>query len=133
MLNAVVHSIKPTMVGLGMPPFKLFGFFLVFGLFAMSAPQLLIRIVTVKNSNQARIAVWWAGFFNIIIITSFAVIGVGCRVLFPNLAAWDLASPQIASALLPPIIGGAAPFGSPGGHDVHHRLAFAHGRLGGGP
>ena len=105
-LNAVVHSIKSSMVGLGMPPFKLFGFFIVFGLFSMSAPQLLIRIVTVKDFRSARVAVWWAGLFNIIIITGFAVIGVGCMALFPNLAAWDLASPQIASGVLPPLMGG---------------------------
>lgn len=106
MVNAIVHSMKSTMVGLGMPPFKLFGFFIVFGLFSMSAPQLLIRIVTVKNFKEARIAVWWAGLFNIIIITGFAVIGVGCRVLFPQLASWDLASPTVASGVLPPLLGG---------------------------
>jgi SSS family transporter len=106
MLNAVVHSMKSTMVGLGMPPFKLFGFFIVFGLFAMSAPQLLIRIVTVKNYKEARIAVWWAALFNILIITGFAAIGVGCRALFPQLASWDLASPTVASSVLPPLLGG---------------------------
>jgi Na+/proline symporter len=106
MLNAVVHSMKETMVGLGMPPFRLFGFFIVFGLFSMSAPQLLIRIVTVRNFKEARIAVWWAGLFNIIIITGFAAIGVGCRALFPQLARWDLASPTIASSVLPPLLGG---------------------------
>jgi len=105
-LNAVVHTIKPSMVGLGMPPFELFGFFLVFGLWAMSAPQMLIRFVTVKNFKSARVAVWWAGLFNMIIIFSFAVIGVGARALFPQLATVDLASPQVASGALPPLIGG---------------------------
>jgi sodium/proline symporter len=67
---------------------------------------LIIRIVTVKDFKSARVAVWWAGFFNLLIIATFAVIGVGCRALFPNLASWDLASPQIASGALPPVIGG---------------------------
>lgn len=105
-INTVIHTIKPSMVSWGMSPGKIFGFWLIFGTWAMCAPQLLIRIVSVKNWKSARQAVWWAAVFNLTLVVGFSIIGIGGRVIFPNLATWDLASPMIASGVLPPLIGG---------------------------
>lgn len=83
----------------------LLGFALAFGFTFASAPYVLVRFFTVPDDRTAHKAVAVALGFNVLIASAVGVLGMGMKVLYPQLFVGDSASTVFASQVLPPLVG----------------------------
>lgn len=105
-LNEKLATINPSLVANGMPPSTLFAVGFSFFILLIGYPIIAIRFYSMRDNKTIRRAVGISFIFQMIIAVSVAFVGVSARVLYPNLATPDLASPTIAMKVLPPVLGG---------------------------
>lgn len=105
-LNEKLSSIDPALVGNGMPTSTLLASAISFFILLLGYPIIAVRFYSLKDNKTIRRAVGLSFVFQAIVAISVAFLGVSARVIFPELATPDLASPTIAMDLLPPILGG---------------------------
>lgn len=106
-LFTYVQAVNPiTFTWEGMPPALLFTTGLAFLLGAVARPEQLVRFYAMKDMRTIRRGI----LFTIVLVgvAHFFVffLALSSTVLFPALPTGDLAMPMIASAVLPPIVGG---------------------------
>jgi SSS family transporter len=83
----------------------LLGFGLAFGLTFVAAPYVMTRFYACRDDRTVKQAVAVALFFNVLIASSVAVIGMTMRVLYPQLSVADAASTVFANQVLPAFVG----------------------------
>lgn len=105
-MNERLASIDTSLVASGMPVNALTAAAFSFFILLIGYPIIAVRFYSIRDVQTIRRAVGLAFIFQAIIAASVAVVGVSARVLFPNLDTPDLASPTIATQLLPPVLGG---------------------------
>lgn len=104
-IAVVLREVTPRFTGWHFGLRDLLGFGLAFGLTFVAAPYVVTRFYACRDDRTVRQAVAVALFFNVVIATSVAVIGMTMRVLYPQLVVADAASTVFANQVLPPFVG----------------------------
>ena len=105
-LFSLATTIKPQTFEWGALPLTLlFTMGMAFFLGAVSNPEKLTRLYTMKNMSTVRKGVFLTIIFVCLINLMVFLLALAGIALFPNLPSADLAMPLVADTLLPPILG----------------------------
>lgn len=98
-------ELDPRLVSSFYTPAELVAFGLGFGLSIATSPYELARFYSMRDPRTARYAVGVSMIFQFLIGSAVLVLGLMVRVVFPQLASPDQASPVMAFEVLPPVAG----------------------------
>jgi SSS family transporter len=104
-IGLVLREVTPRYLSWHFGLRDLLGFGLAFGLTFVAAPYVVTRFYAARDDRAVKQGVAVALFFNVLIATCVAIIGMSMRVLYPQLAVADAASTVFASQVLPPFVG----------------------------
>ena len=104
-LDATLNALQPSLTGWGYTPLQVGTIAAAFGFGMIGAPYELTRVYSMRDEKTVRQAIGLTLVYQVIIATSVALIGMGMRVMFPNLGTPDLASIVMSINVLGPILG----------------------------
>ena len=104
-LDATLHSLLPSLTGWGYTPVQVGTIAAAFGFGMIGAPYELTRVYSMRDEKTVRQAIGLTLIYQVIIATSVALIGMGMRVMFPELTTPDLASVIMSINVLGPVLG----------------------------
>jgi Na+/proline symporter len=104
-LELMLTSLNPAYVGWAMTPLEVGTIAAAFGFGMLGAPYEIVRIYSMRDEQTVRYAIGATLIFQILIATGVAVVGMGMRVLYPQLTSPDLASVIMSIDVLGPILG----------------------------
>ncbi len=104
-LNDLLLSFNPVMTGWAFSPVEL-GSMAAAGFWGfMASPYSIVRMYTMQDEDTVRYAIGFNLLFQGIMATAALVMGIGMRVLFPNLSIPDMASVIVSTTILGPVLG----------------------------
>lgn len=104
-LEGYLVSLNPAYVGWAFTPLEVGTIALAFGFGMLGAPYEIVRIYSMRDEKTVRYAIGMTLSFQVLIATGVAVVGMGMRVLYPQLTTPDLASVIMSIGVLGPILG----------------------------
>lgn len=104
-LGSSLTSAAPKFTGWHYGPIDILGFTMGFGFAALTAPVLLMRYYAMRDEKTCARGSVVAVFFTMITFGSVAIIGMGMRVIYPDLSNPDTASTVFATNVLPAFVG----------------------------
>jgi len=104
-LNLMLESVNPELVGWAWTPVEVSTIGMAFGFSLAAAPNEIVRIYSMRDEQTVRTAIGLTLFFQLIIATGMAIVGMSMFVLFPSLTTADLASVIMSIDVLGPILG----------------------------
>ena len=104
-LNATLTAVQPSLTGWGYTPIEVGTIAAAFGFGMIGAPYELTRVYSMRDEKTVRQAIGLTLIYQVIIATSVALIGMGMRVMFPELGTPDLASIIMSINVLGPVLG----------------------------
>ncbi|GAB7013063.1 sodium:solute symporter family transporter [Halolamina salina] len=104
-LEMMLTSLNPALLGWAMTPLEVGTIALAFGFGMLGAPYEIVRVYSMRDEQTVRYAIGTTLIFQILIGAGVAVVGMGMRVLYPQLTTPDLASVIMSIDVLGPILG----------------------------
>lgn len=92
-------------VGPNQTPMALFALALAFGLGNPSQPMYLVRAFSAKNTQSIRLGIGFATIVTLWAMFGGVIVGMGGRILFPDVTPVDIIFPHVVTILLHPILG----------------------------
>lgn len=105
-MNNQLAAINPALVANGMPVNVMLAAGFSFFFMMVGYPLIAMRFYSLKDKKTIRKSIGIAFILQAIMAICVLIVGVGSRVVFPDLAMADLATPTVATKLLNPLFGG---------------------------
>lgn len=104
-MELMLASLEPTLVGMAFTPVELGSIAAAFGFGMIGAPYEIVRIYSMRDEDTVRYAIGLTLTFQIVIGAGVALLGMGMRVMYPQLTTPDLASVVMSIEVLGPVLG----------------------------
>lgn len=104
-LERMLTSLNPAYIGWAFTPLEVGTIAAAFGFGMLGAPYEIVRIYSMRDEKTVRYAIGATLSFQVLIATGVAIVGMGMRVLYPQLTSPDLASVIMSIGVLGPVLG----------------------------